>query len=392
MSRRDGGKAWPENGRVAVLHLRSNFTRRGGPEELIRSIVSKADTSRFVHYVALLTAGKTSEPSVLEEDDALRGCVYRVPWGRKGPTWAGFGAVDDLIRSRRIDVLHCHDNRANFMSCFAGRARRLGRVASQHGYIRTSLKMQVLVRMDRLVLRAFDRIVVSSERLGRELGAGLADRVVRIPNGIDLDTWGGAPDVESLRVALGFGKDDRVIGIVSRLHEEKGHMYLLEAVREVVAKHPNIRCLVVGEGPLRAALEGQARALGIAERVVFTGLVQDARSMIALMEIFVQPSVQDCLPLSVLEAMAYGKPVVATRVGDIPDGIEDGVNGRLVPPQDSRGLANALSELLDDPYRLEAMGANARRQVVTRFSDRAMVRGWEAVYQDCATLRARVGS
>jgi glycosyltransferase involved in cell wall biosynthesis len=169
-----------------------------------------------------------------------------------------------------------------------------------------------------------------------------------------------------------------IVLTVARLDEVKGHRFLLEAARLV----PEATFVLAGEGPERAALEAQALGLGVADHVCFMGHQADVPSLLASCDVVVLPSLAESSSLTLLEAMAARKPVIATRVGGIPEIVEDGQTGLLVPPSDPPALAAAIRSLLVDPDRAERLASAGRARVQRDFTLEAMVRGVAAVYDE----------
>jgi glycosyltransferase involved in cell wall biosynthesis len=243
---------------------------------------------------------------------------------------------------------------------------------------------------DRLLLRIRDRqlakIICVSEQTRREHLAALGrdeQKCTVVHNGVDLRRF--SPDVTPLDVRKEFGLDHHapVIGTVSRLGEtRKGIDHFLDAVPPIAARYPAARFLIVGDGPLRPDLERKAEALGVADKVVFTGHRDDVPALLAAMRVFASPSLFEACQYNLLEAMAMGLPVVSTPAGVAPEVVEDGVTGRLVPLADSASLARAVLELLDGPMRAAAMGQRARQVIASRFSVDAMIDGILRVYRE----------
>jgi glycosyltransferase involved in cell wall biosynthesis len=153
----------------------------------------------------------------------------------------------------------------------------------------------------------------------------------------------------------------------ARLHQQKGHAYLLTAAALV----PDATFVLAGDGPLRAELEQRARELGVAGRCLFLGERADVPDLLAAADLFLLPSLWEGLPLSVLEAMAAGRPVVATAIGGTDEAVTDGVTGLLVPPRDPAAIAAAIARLRDDPGLAERLAAAGRARVEREFSSRA---------------------
>jgi glycosyltransferase involved in cell wall biosynthesis len=253
--------------------------------------------------------------------------------------------------------------------------------------------------MDRLI--AVSRSII--EKLQREGRTGAP--VSLIYNGVDLDRY----DHQGARCTLpedyGFPPDVPVTGVVARLEPEKGHATLVEAWPRVLDRVPEARLLLVGEGSRREPLEARCRALGLlgdeaapsvgtrgapeGARVIFTGRRDDVPAVTAALDVAVLPSYREALGLSILEAMALSRPVVASAVGGIPEMIEHGRTGLLVPPHDEAALADAIVRLLSNHPLADTLARAAHDLVHDRFCIERMVREIESVYDEGAAEMAR---
>jgi glycosyltransferase involved in cell wall biosynthesis len=237
-----------------------------------------------------------------------------------------------------------------------------------------------------------DRVVANAPAVAeaalRERGLR-PEQVVVIPNGVDLERFDPSrhPRAEARARAArewGIAADEAVVGTIGSLTPVKGHSDLLEAAARVVAGRPRTRFVLAGGGPLRPALEEQARRLGLRERVVFTGVREDVARLLAAFDVVALPSHSEGLSNVLLESMAMARPVVATAVGGNVDVLRDGVSGRLVPVRDPEALAATLLRVLGDPQGALAIAREARRDVQLRFSRQRMVEGHEALYRGLA--------
>src|SRR5207247_829574 len=200
-------------------------------------------------------------------------------------------------------------------------------------------------------------------------GVARADRITVIPLGLDLEPYLHAETRRGeFRGEMGLSSGTRLVGIVGRIFPVKNHALFLESAARTAAQEPAASFVVVGDGALRPTLEKQARELGITDRVLFTGWRQDLPRICADLDVLVVSSDNEGTPVSAIEAMAAGCPVVATRVGGLPDLITDGETGCLVSPRDPDGLATAVLALLQDPQVASRMGQAGRAVVRERFT------------------------
>jgi glycosyltransferase involved in cell wall biosynthesis len=241
---------------------------------------------------------------------------------------------------------------------------------------------QLTPLMDRLIVvsRAIEQKISEEGRRGVPVSL--------IYNGVDLERYNHQQPCCTLHEDYSIPEDAQIVGVVARLEAEKGHRTLLEAWPLVLAAQPRAWLLIVGEGSERDSLEAEAASLGISDRVVFTGRREDVPAVTAALDVSVLPSYREAQGLSVLEAMALGRPVVASRVGGIPEMIEDGVSGLLVPPNDREALASAIVRLLADHPFADMIAKRGHDLVHDRFCVELMVNSIEAIY-DQAGLKMR---
>jgi glycosyltransferase involved in cell wall biosynthesis len=241
---------------------------------------------------------------------------------------------------------------------------------------------QLTPLMDRLIAvsRAIERKIVEESREGAPVSL--------IYNGVDLQRYNHQQPCCTLHEDYGIDEKSPIVGVVARLEAEKGHRTLLDAWPAVLASVPDAWLLIVGEGSERNALESQTAELGIAHRVVFTGRREDVPAVTAALDIAVLPSYREAQGLSVLEAMALSRPVVASAVGGIPEMIEDGVSGLLVPAGEPEPLAAAIVRLLTDHPLADTIARRGHELVHERFCVELMVRAVSDLY-DQSALRLR---
>ncbi|NDD28378.1 MAG: glycosyltransferase family 1 protein [Proteobacteria bacterium] len=283
---------------------------------------------------------------------------------------------------RHHSVAHAHAGRDHLLVGTAARLRGVPMVRTLHSFLEPSLS-----GLSRRVLqRHTDRVICVSNALrAQALEYGVPpDRAVVIPNGIDVSRFAPSGQ-EAARRALGLPLEAPVVGVVSGLWDLKGPDLLLEAMARV----PRVTVAIAGDGPMEAQLRGMAEAHAMTDRVVFLGRLSDPRPVYAAADLVVMASRQDAFPLVALEAQACGRPLVAFAVGGIPEASVNGVTSVLVEPLDTAGLAQAVSALLDDPARAEAMGRAAEAHVREHFSEDVMAGRVIALYEAVIEARAR---
>jgi glycosyltransferase involved in cell wall biosynthesis len=252
-----------------------------------------------------------------------------------------------------------------------------------------SRRDRCVARIARALGARFTSVSECGQRqMARELGLPL-ERIEHIPNGIDLSRFDAhATHTRRLvRESFGYLPNERVIGIAGSLTAVKGHDVLLSAVAAVAQTTPDIRLLMVGDGPLRGALEAAAGRLAIQKRVHFTGWREDIPTLLSAMDAYVCASHSEGMSNAVMEAMASGLPLVSTSVGDHPSVIRHGLDGLLVPPGDASALARALQTLFGSPDRAAAMGRSARARI-EEFSFARTVAAYQRLYGDIIPQQA----
>jgi glycosyltransferase involved in cell wall biosynthesis len=235
-------------------------------------------------------------------------------------------------------------------------------------------------------------VIVNADALRTEGEThGMRCRWALLQNGVDTEHFRVSEPGAQARAAVGLDPKRPVIGTVGRLEDRKGHEQLLLALRTMSTRANGRRPqgLIVGDGPLRDPLRARARELGIADDVQFTGTVTDVRPHLAAMDVFVLPSWAEGMSNALMEAMAAGRPVVATAVGGNSEVVADGRTGVLVPPGDPDAIAEAVSSLLGEPAQASELGAAARTFVTDRFGARARVAELERLYEERLSLRTR---
>jgi glycosyltransferase involved in cell wall biosynthesis len=297
------------------------------------------------------------------------------------------------VSRRRVDIVHTYNFYGNVFGILPARSAAVPVVVASIrdcGAYLTPMQQ----RVQRHICRLADRILVNADAVRQWLiGQGFnAAKITVIRNGVDLSRFEQRPDVERLRMELGVAHTSPLIAVVSRLNRLKGIEHFLEAAAIVGRRFPEARFLVVGDTnpndrPFLGVLTGLAERLGIAGRVTFAGLRTDVPDLLAAATVSVLPSLNEALSNVLLESMAAGAPVVATRVGGTEEAVEDGVNGLLVPPSDSGAMATAIDRLLEDPALAARVSRAGRQTIHDRFSMARMVDATERVYQSLLERR-----
>ena len=290
-----------------------------------------------------------------------------------------------VLRAERPDVVQAFLFWANIAARLIGRLLPQSRIiSSYHDEIVSEGPLNRLV--DRLTMMWTQYLVCCSQAVQRSVEQRIAGKrkpVVIIPFGVHVNRFGetkGGEGTNASRPGL------PVLGTVCRLVEpKKGLTYLLQAVAELERQmgKPVCQVMIVGDGPAQCELRALSERLGIAHRVQFMGTRRDIPELLSRMDVFVLPSLYEGFGIAILEAMAAGKPVIATTVGGIPEFVEQGHSGVLVSPGDSRALAQAIKEVIAHPERATIMGRNAQAHVRKHYAIESVVRQHEDLYEMC---------
>ena len=294
------------------------------------------------------------------------------------------------FKASNIQIIHTHKYKDTIIAAPAARLVGIPHVVrTVHGLREPfeglqSFKMSCYEAIERTVHRyCVDFIIgVSSQIENKYKVEGEVSRVACIRNGIDLEGKSVHTDRWHTRKELGIDSETCLIGTVGRLTPVKGIPYLLEAARILLCQGANVKVLVVGDGSIRPDLMIQTRDLGISENVVFLGHREDTDALLQALDIFALPSLSEGIPMALLEAMAASRAVVASRVGGIPEIIEDEVEGFLVEPMDVDSLAERCRRLIESPDVARRMGEQARKRVERDFSATAMADRVASVYKE----------
>ncbi len=300
------------------------------------------------------------------------------------------GIVDNLmeiIRGRQIDIVHTHGVRANLVGRLAAKLAGIKHIVTTvHSVLEQDypsfFARQVNRLMERITINSVERFVTVSDLLKQDLvGHGIpAVKITTIYNGVNLAAFRQERVTGDVRKDLGIAPDVPVLGMIARFHPVKGHRFFLEAAKTISRVRPDCRFLLVGSGQYRSEVEAMVKQLGLREQVIFTGYREDIVDVLHSLDILVISSLSEGFGLTAIEAMAMKVPVVATRVGGLPEIIKHGSNGILVPPAEGQAIAQAVLDLLANPEDSRAMAARAFEHVRENFSVEIMAKNTEQLY------------
>jgi len=363
--------------KLRVVTLVDRPTVTGGAERLAVQVAARLDHDRFE---SILCASRRTDEPLLDRELAEAGVEVLALGGRSKLDVRAWRPL--VRRLAEVDVVHAHMFGSNVWGTLLGRLKRVPVVvAHEHTW---SFQGQPLRRLlDReLVGRFADAFIAVAEEDRRkmiEVEGVDPDTIRLIPNGIPDPEPG---DGGAVRRELGIPENAPVIGVVCELRAQKALDVLFAAAAQLRHELPELRVLVAGDGPEREGLEKEARRLDLDGTVRLLGIRRDVPALLDALDVAVLSSDYEGSPLSVMEYMAAGKPVVSTRVGGVPELVEDGVHGLLVEPRDPGALAAAIGRLLHDPGEARRLGEQGRERQQRELSLDAMVRKIEDLYEE----------
>jgi glycosyltransferase involved in cell wall biosynthesis len=387
-----GGVKFPEGvERAKVLHVITRLIL-GGAQQNTMITASRLDAERF--DVTLVSGPQTGSEGELIGEVTRRGIRLRILGNlvREISPWkdlAALVALYRLMRSQAFSVVHTHSSKAGILGRVAAKLAGVPVIVhTVHGWgfhdrMRAPQRW-LFVQLERWTAAMSDALIVVSSVLketGLREGIGSPDQYVTIYSGIELAEF-DRPGLDGAvkRAELGIPAGVPVVGTVGRLSSQKNPEDLLIAARRVIQRMPDVRFLIVGDGPLRGRVEELTRAMGISGNVLLTGIRHDVPELMASLDVFVLSSLWEGLPRVIPQAMAAGKPVVCTNVGGNAEAVRHGVNGLLVHPKDPDALADAILQLLGNPGLARQMGVEGRRRVAI-FSADKMLEDIEVLYE-----------
>lgn len=357
----------------------------GGAERVVYELATGLDPKRFLQVVVSL---KPADGQIAEE---LAGSGVRVlsVGMRTKLDFFALWRLERILKEEAVQMLHTHLFHADI----------LGRLAAAKAGVRAVISTAHVVEgrfrpwrhwVERATSHLVDAEVCVSEAVRRymlEHGCMPVEKLRVIWNGVDPARFAGPFDRASIRRSLGIRGDEPLLLSVGRLRRQKGHDIALRAFAIISGRMPSARLLVAGDGPERKRLERLVRRLGLEGRACFIGQRRDVPELLAAADCVLMPSRYEGFGLAVAEAMAAGRPVVASRVDSLMELIEDGVSGLLVEPEDPQALAEGALKVLGSSSLAQSLGARGKARVVERFTLQAMLKAHEELYEMLAIAK-----
>jgi len=366
---------------VKILHFISSGGLFGA-ENVLLTIAAGINDHGWISVVGAIRDGRQEHLEIIEKAKA---------WGIPTVVFESGGKFDlqtisqlkKYLCEQKIQILHTHNYKSDILGAVAARWAGIPAVATAHGFTDMNRAVSGYERLDRFVLRSFfKKVIVVTDKM---LPNFSRKKKMLISNGINIQrfAWGEQKRAE-FRSRYKIAATDFVIGTVGRLSPEKNQMLLLQAAEHMCAAHPQLKFLLVGNGPEEKKLKDFVKEKGLTDKIIFTGLLPDSSAVYPGMDIFTLTSLTEGVPLTILEAMAAHVPVVATKVGGVADIIQDGVTGLLVRPGSVEILISQFQLLLSSSEERHALSQRAFAFVKENFSQERMVERYKAMYQEVA--------
>ncbi len=350
----------------------------GGAENVLLSLASRIDRGQYRSIAAV------PEPGLLQDALEANGVRTHIVasehwWDLRLPR-----GLSRLCRTEGVDLIHAHLPTQGFYGCLAGRLAGCRSVVTYHGPVdfrdvrsfRGSIKLHVVRSSAAVAVGVCEVVKTALLRHGFP-----PSRVARIYNGVDVEAFRSAGSA-GIRARFGWPAQTKVVGTVANVRRSKGYEYFIRAARHVVNADPSVRFVAAGDidPVLGEPIVRLVRDLGLQDHFQFLGYRADIPQLLGDLDVFVLASTSEGFPLVLLEAMAAGRSVVATRCGGPEEIVDDGVNGRLVAPADGARLGDAIAQLLSNDTHTQSLGIKAR-ETANRFTVASMIREYEDLYQ-----------
>lgn len=363
---------------IRVLHARIVVGAGGGPDKTILRSAGHLDADEISMTAAYLHPPQDPGIDVVRASARRFGCpLFEIP--DRGPVdRAAVRQLLELCRDLDINVWHAHDYKTDLLGLLLRRFHPMKLVTTVHGFTRETWRTRLYYHLDNLSLRRYDHVLAVSPPLAEHCKAHRvpADRLSYVPNAVDADEFRRATTPAAAKRAMGIAPDRLVIGVISRLSAEKGVDRAIHLLASLRPRFPGVELHLIGDGPQRQELAELARQRGVTDAIKWYGWRCDTRRFYEMMDLLLLPSHTEGLPNVVLEAMAMGTPVAATRVGGVADLLDDGRCGVLLDPMATATWPVRIAPLLIDAEVGRQYAGLARQRIEERFT---FVRRMDAV-------------
>ena len=370
-----------------ILHLRSSGGLYGA-EQVILNLSGALQELQVHCHIVCINNDKNQHLELIDEAKQ-RGISAEAVFCQKRYDRKTIQYIRKILIEKKINILHCHDFKATMFGICAARKLKIRKVATNHLWTKANWKLRVYEFIEGMMYRYCDHVVAVSEEILKEVEDFVSqkEKLSWIPNGIDLkrfDFSDAAAQRQQWRESIGLSSEHIVIGNIARLSVEKNQALLIKTFADIVreSKAPyHLRLLIAGDGPERDHLKKLTQDLKIDEQCLFLGVREDVPEILNSLDVYVQSSIREGLPIVLLEAMASQCVIVTTNAGGISKVISDQTNGLLVPSGDEDALMQAIDQVIDNLEGSQKYGQAARELVEKEYSAQAMARKYQQIYQ-----------
>ena len=298
-----------------------------------------------------------------------------------------------IVKNYKTDILQSHGYKSHLICLVLKYMTGLPWVAFFHGWTSGGYKIKFYNYLEKVLLGFADRVVPVSQSMVNKLNHKWIDKkkIWVIHNAVDPGEYSIEADHEYVRARYGVKCDEPLVAVIGRLSPEKGHRFLIDALPEIHRELPKLKVMFIGDGPLRENLQQRVTLLNLSKSVIFTGFQNELGGVYRGIDLLILPSLSEGMPNVALEAMLFGKPVVATRVGGVPEVVLDGKTGILVDRANSQQLAYAIIKMFKNPDLLRSQGMAGRERVLKDFNPAQRVKKIAALYEDVLTRKVPLG-
>jgi len=372
--------------RFKILHLISSGGLFGA-ENVLLSLSIELKKHNYETYIGLFNNLYNSHLELAKEarknnlDVAIFPCRWRLDLRT-------ILLIRRFIKEKNIDIVHCHGYKSNFYGLLSSLYLDVKLISTCHNWIGIGHKIRFYENLDKFVLNKFNKIIAVSSKIKKDvLISGIhPSKVSVIDNGVNIQKFNNPNDISYLKKEFNIPEDYRIIGTISRLTNEKGHHYFLEVAEEILHKFPKLKFIIVGDGPLKNSLREESKNLNIEKNAIFLGYRKDIPEILELIDIFVLPSLNEGMPMVLLEAMASKKAIIASNIGAISKLVINKHTGILVKPGDVFSLTKAVEFLLINKEKAKIMSECAFKKVANEFSIQKTRKEYLKVYRDLLSV------
>ncbi len=374
------------------IHVFEIAKSTGGAGAYLRWLVNGLDKDRFRVTVACLSTGGAELAAELRQVSGVR--AFHLPMVRyfiePFSDSVLLFRLARIVRREKIDLIHAHVSKPGFLARLAAFGTGIPVIYSPHGFAFHAgsgrLSKAIFAFLERSAARYLTTkiiVVADAERaLAQRFRVGRPEQFVTVHSGIDLTPFDKAVDTAAVKASLGVPPESPLVGAVGRLYPPKQPMEMIRAAAVIHIKRPDVHFVWVGDGPLMPQAQAEIARLGLQSIFHLVGHRRDVPAVMRSLTCFVLPTLWEAFPLTVLEAMAAGVPVIASGVDGIPEAVQNRQTGLLIPPGDSQALAGAVLKLLTHPALTAHYGASGRLRVGELFTRQKMVENMMHVYEE----------